>query len=245
MKKSSHRIGVLSTLTAPLLPRLMQKLFNKGLTDISVILDSKLLSHKDLNIWLERTASTFEGGPSLYDFSFQGLTLYPVQSHNGEDCYELVQKLGLSMLINGGTPRKLNSRILGSVPRGIINVHPGVLPKYRGASCVEWAIYNNEPVGNTSHFMTEGYDEGPIIQTETYEFSTDDTYVSIRSHVYRESLRLMADTVMRVLEHRMSPLDGKSQGDGEQFKPIPDDKMQEVLFKVASKTYPYMKKVLL
>ena len=237
------QVGVLSTLTHPLLPRLLQVLFEFRVTGVCVLLDAKSTSEKDLRIWQERTDGAFDGGPSLHDFASHGLTLYPVESHNSQDCVEMIRRLGLSLLINGGTPRKLNSDVLKSVHHGVINVHPGVLPKYRGASCVEWAIYNDDRVGNTAHFMTEGYDEGPIIQTESYDFSPTDTYSSIRVHVYRESLRLMGETVKKVLDQRLTPVNGLEQGPGHLFAPITDEKMQLVLAKVAAKSYRYMKSV--
>ena len=240
-KISQLQVGVLSTLTHPLLPRLLHVLFEFRVTGVCVLLDAKLNSEKDFRIWQERTEGAFDGGPSLYDFTSYGLMLYPVKSHNSGDCVELINQLGLSLLINGGTPRKLNSDVLKSVRQGVINVHPGVLPKYRGASCVEWAIYNDDRVGNTAHFMSEGYDEGPIIQTEYYDFSPTDTYPSIRAHVYRESLRLMGQTVKKVIDQRLTPVDGMEQGAGQLFSPIPHDKMQRVLAKVAAKAYRYMK----
>jgi len=243
MSKSSStfRVGVLSTLDAPLLPRLLQKLFELDIKGVCVLLDEKRYSDKDLLIWQQRTSGAFEGGPTLHDFASQGLALYPVKNHNSENNVDLIKSLGLSLLVNGGTPRKLNASVLKSVDQGVINVHPGILPKYRGSSCVEWAIYNDEEVGNTAHFMTEGYDEGPIIKTQSYDFSALDTYVSIRVRVYSESLRLMAESVKKILSNNLSIKDGVSQGQGELFKPIPDHKMQVVLNKISSKSYRYMK----
>jgi methionyl-tRNA formyltransferase len=237
------QVGVLSTLTHPLLPRLLQVLFEFRVTGVCVLLDAKLSSEKDLRIWQERTQGVFDGGPTLYEFASHGLTLYPVESHNSEDCVKLIKRLGLSLLVNGGTPRKLSSDVLTSVRQGVVNVHPGVLPKYRGASCVEWAIYNDDRVGNTAHFMSEAYDEGPIILTESYDFSSVDTYPSIRAHVYRESLRLMGESVKKVLDQGMTSVDGMEQGAGQLFPPIPEDKMQRVLAKVAAKSYRYMRMV--
>lgn len=234
------RIGVLSTLTAPLLPRLLQSLFTVGLDGICVVLDEKLVGEKDRLIWQLRTEGAFDGGPSLYDFAQRGLAIYPVKSHNSDDCIRLIKQLGLSLLVNGGTPRKLNKAVLQTIPQGVINVHPGILPKYRGASCVEWAIYNDERVGNTAHFMTEGYDEGPIIVSESYDFTQVDTYSSIRSKVYRESLRLAAETVKEVFSQGLTISDFPQQGAGELFAPISAEKMQVVLEKVANKSYRYM-----
>ena len=239
-KLAPLQVGVLSSLSAPLLPHLLQTLFHYGITGVCVLLDSKNMNEKDLGIWNRRTEGAFDHGPNLHDFTTEGLTLYAVKSHNDESSIELIKKIRLKLLINGGTLRKLNSDVLSSVSQGVINVHPGVLPKYRGSSCVEWAIYNDDPIGNTAHFMSEGYDEGPIIKTEHYEFTKGDSYSSIRVRVYRESLRLMAETVKYVLDSGLRPADIPKQGDGQLFPPIPNDKMEEVIKKIDKKLYVYM-----
>lgn len=238
---SASRIGILSTLTAPLLPRLILSLIDVGFEDICVFLDQKMMSDKDQLIWRQRTAGAFDNDPSLYDLGGHNISYYFVKSHNDESCISEVRRLGVSLLINGGTKRKLCIEVLQSTPLGVINVHPGVLPKYRGASCVEWAIYNDERVGNTAHFMTEGYDEGPIIYSESYDFYPEDTYTSIRTRVYKESLRLMAKTVKDMFTQNLALSDGLQQGHGELFGPIPDEKMQIVLEKIKTNSYRFMR----
>lgn len=47
--------------------------------------------------------------------------------------------------------------------RGWLNVHPGLLPEYRGADPVCWALRNGDPVGATVHLMEEEIDTGPIL----------------------------------------------------------------------------------
>ena len=69
------QVGVLSTLSAPLLPHLLHTLFEYKVTGVCVLLDSKLLSEKDIGIWKSRTEGAFDKGPSLHDFASQGLTL--------------------------------------------------------------------------------------------------------------------------------------------------------------------------
>jgi methionyl-tRNA formyltransferase len=238
---SSALICILSTVNAPLLPRLIENLVTLGLLNICVVLDEKILGSKDQIIWRGRTEGAFDDGPSLYDFAQHNIQFYLVKSHNSDECLDLIKGLRPSVLLNGGTPRKLIAKLLNSAPQGVINVHPGILPKYRGASCVEWAIYNDEPIGNTAHFMTEGYDEGPIIKIEAYEFTPQDTYSSIRVKVYTESLRLMAETVKMVLDKHLTMLDAKPQGEGELFGPIPEEKMQLVMKKIATKSYSFMR----
>lgn len=237
----SGPIGVLTTLSAPLLPLLLKSLQDEGVDDVCVIADQKLLSAKDQRIWSERTNGAFDSlGISLYDFGAGKLPFYLVQNHNGPDCMQLLEQIRPRLLINGGTPRKLGKQILEATPQGVLNVHPGLLPKYRGASCVEWAIYNDDEVGNTAHFMTEEYDAGPIIATEACSFSPNDDYVSMRVQVYRRAIAMMARTVRQLVDTGVTPAQGQQQGEGMLFSPIGDEEMKTVLDKIASATYCHM-----
>ena len=75
----------------------------------------------------------------------------------------------------GGT--ELIPQTVLSVPTvGTINIHPALLPKYRGRFSIPHAIFNGEKeVGVTLHFMDEGMDTGPIILQKTFPLSDDDT----------------------------------------------------------------------
>lgn len=242
--KNSKRIGLLSSVTSPLLAPTISAMHRAGLFDLVLILDEKRDSEKDLLIWQERTGGYFEKQPditpSLYAFTQHMPPSYFVANHNSAVSLELIRSLDIGVLVNAGTPRKLKSDILHAVPHGAINVHPGILPKYRGASCVEWAIYNGDQVGNTAHFMTEGYDEGPIIAVEGYHFPKDADYQLIRCLTYANGFHLAAKTVAKVLEQGIIADQLEPQKLGQYWKPIPPEKMTDVLRKIDARDYPYL-----
>lgn len=236
-----NRVGVLSTIDYPLLPYIVQSFLDNGVEDLCVLIDSKGFGAKNWALWQERTGGAYsERVVTLGDFSGRCLPFYVVNSHNDPACAQLVDTLGISVLVNGGTPRKLSSALLNVPELGVVNVHPGVLPKYRGSSCVEWALLNGDPVGNTAHFMSEQYDEGPVIASESYLFPKSAPYRDIRLKVYREAVRLMGEAVASVLSQRLRPDRLEPQGSGTQFKPIDDEKMEMVLKLVKSGSHPSM-----
>jgi len=237
---NKETIGILSTLSSPLLPLLMKMLQSRGLSNFIVIIDKKDFSIKDKKIWDERTSDKFnKNGLSAYDLKCKNC-FYLVSDHNCDDCIDLIVNTGVTLLINGGTPRKLIANVLNKPRRGIINVHPGILPNYRGACCVEWAILNNDQVGNTSHFMAEGYDDGPIIKIEKYRFPANYDYNSIRTFVYEKSIELMASSINTVLDNDMTPLDGIDQEKGHLYKPISEEQLTEVINKISEGKYKYI-----
>jgi methionyl-tRNA formyltransferase len=64
--------------------------------------------------------------------------------------------------------------LIGLAPQGVINLHPSLLPKYRGRASVNWAILNGEEeLGLSAHFVDEGMDTGPIIEQYRFELRED------------------------------------------------------------------------
>ena len=76
---------------------------------------------------------------------------------------------------------KLLPKVLLELPRfGCINVHASLLPKYRGASPIQWAVLNGEEKsGVTIMYMTEALDAGDIILIEEVELSKEETAGSL------------------------------------------------------------------
>ena len=246
MKKDSC-VGVLSTVDQPLLPFYLASILSQKIENIVVICDSKTITEKDKKIWEERTGGTFErvnvGNATIYQMEDARIPFYFVNNHNDDKTRRLIKSLSVNVLLNAGTPRKLKSDIFDNVAHGCINVHPGLLPSYRGCSAVEWALLNDDKIGNTAHFMSEGYDEGNIVSSEWYEFPKDTDYQSIRTRVYRDGVVLAGKALRIVIDNKMKPSDGIPQDPklAKYWSPIPDEKFRFVLEKVSNQKYKYQR----
>ncbi len=241
-------VGLLSTVDEPLLPFYLVAILSQKIENIVVICDSKkMTSEKDKKIWEERTGGAFEkdvnGKSTIYQMEEARIPFYFVRNHNDDKTLRLISSLSVNVLLNAGTPRKLSPKILDSVVHGCINIHPGLLPFYRGCSAVEWALFNDDKIGNTAHFMTEGYDEGNIIASEWYEFPKDINYQSIRTRVYRDGMVLAARVLRKVIDKKMLPTDGIPQDPhaAKYWNPIPDEKFKLALKKVSDQKYKYQR----
>lgn len=240
------KIGFLATIDSPLLNHFIYASLKNGVQDIIVICDSKLTTEKDKRIWRERTGNAFvrrDDGiiADVYSFSKTNIPFYFVDNHNSEDTLALINSLNINCLFNAGTPRKLTSRLITQMKHGIVNVHPGILPDYRGCSAVEWAILHDDKVGNTAHFMDEFYDTGPIITIKSYEFPKNADYQSIRIKVYKDGCELAGKTLYQIQSTGMKPKDALAQdpNTGKFWDPITQKEMEKVLDKIASKSYKY------
>jgi methionyl-tRNA formyltransferase len=66
--------------------------------------------------------------------------------------------------------------VLEALPKGCINVHGSLLPKYRGAAPVQWAVINNETeTGVAIMQLDEGMDTGPVILERRVEIDAEET----------------------------------------------------------------------
>jgi methionyl-tRNA formyltransferase len=210
-----------------------ERLIAHGMRPDAIILDTRPSSAKDIQIWAQRTGDRLP----LHPLAELDLAIISVQRHDGDEIAELLSHFDLAV---SAATRSIYSIPVLSAPRlGIINVHPGELPNYRGCTCVEWAIYNDDPINNTVHFVTEGIDEGPIVMREAYSFPKRASYVDVRVQVLRSGYDLIARAAKEILAHNITPADAEAQRGGTYYRPIPPDKMQSVVAKLAAGTYRY------
>lgn len=68
----------------------------------------------------------------------------------------------------------LPADMIATAQHGAVNLHPSLLPRYRGRAPLNWAILNGEQrLGLTAHFIDEGIDSGDIIDQQTFELGDD------------------------------------------------------------------------
>lgn len=102
--------------------------------------------------------------------------------------------------------RILPPAILTLPPRGCINVHGSLLPKYRGAGPIQWAIIRGEQVtGITTMFMAEGMDTGDMLLQETVEIRPDDTAGTLAPRLAEVGGRLLVETLRRLEAGTLTP----------------------------------------
>jgi len=243
--RKKFKIGLLATIDSPLLPQIINSLLLKSLNDIVVICDKKTMSKKDKNIWHERTNGQFSSSkkwnPDIFSFENEYIPYYFVNNHNSISTIEIINSLDIDILVNAGTPRKLLKEVLSATFYGVLNIHPGVLPRYRGCSAVEWAIFNDDKVGNTAHIMSEDYDGGPVIEIETYNFPKDSDYVSIRSEIYARGFEMTGKILKKIYLKEIKTRDFCAQDESEAmyWKPIPEPKFKVVVDKLSAGNYVY------
>lgn len=109
---------------------------------------------------------------------------------------ESIRRLGPDLIVTAAYGRILTKEVL-DVPRfGCVNVHGSLLPKYRGASPIQWALINGDSVtGITTMFMDEGMDTGDILLQREIGITQD---MNCRE-LYEKLEALGAETLIQTL----------------------------------------------
>jgi len=90
----------------------------------------------------------------------------------------------------------LRAPLLSRFPGRVINVHPSLLPRYRGPNPYYWVLQNGErETGVTVHFMDEGIDTGDILLQETIPVHSNDTERSLQRRSATAAASLLARAI--------------------------------------------------
>lgn len=91
-------------------------------------------------------------------------------------------------------------------PHGNINLHASLLPKYRGAAPIQWAIASGEQVtGNTTMRIDEGLDTGDILLQQEMEIRPEDTSVTLAPRLSAMGAELLVETLDAMGQQRLHP----------------------------------------
>jgi methionyl-tRNA formyltransferase len=138
--------------------------------------------------------------------SSHGLTLFQPERAKNQDFVEQLRQLQPDLIVVAAYGQILPVSIL-ELPRfGCINVHTSLLPKYRGAAPIQWAILNNESeTGVTIMQMDAGMDTGPILTQENCPISDDDTSESLHTRLAEMGASLLVRTIADYVSGKIQP----------------------------------------
>ena len=130
-------------------------------------------------------------------FKNRHLPVFQVKSMNDRKIVSWVKKNKLDLIINLRTRCVYKPEILSAPRLGCINVHHGLLPKYRGIFCDLYALYEKRPPGITIHKMSEKLDDGKIIYRKRISQSHDNDYMKYLAKTGQEE----ADMIIKLMNY--------------------------------------------
>jgi methionyl-tRNA formyltransferase len=138
--------------------------------------------------------------------------LQPERARNPAFLEELAQHLP-ELVVVAAYGQILPESILGLPRFGCVNVHTSLLPKYRGAAPIQWAILNDETeTGVTIMKMDAGLDTGDILSRETVPINPADNSQTLHDRLARVGADLLVRTVQRYVAGQIRPFPQPAEG---------------------------------
>lgn len=130
-----------------------------------------------------------------------GIAVYQPEKIKDAEMVEKIKKIAPDAIVVAAYGQILPESIL-NIPRyGCINIHASLLPKYRGAAPIEWAIIDGEDrTGVTTMYMEKGLDTGDIIEKAEVKIEDTDTGVSLRDKLAKKGAELILSTLQALEE---------------------------------------------
>lgn len=137
-----------------------------------------------------------------------GIEVWLPETVNSDEARAKLAAWNADLLVVCDYGEILKSATLASSRLGGINLHGSLLPKYRGAAPVQWAILNgDEETGNTVIQMTPGLDAGPCLGVQRIAIGLDETAGELEPRMADLGAQLTLQVVDQLAAGTASPLD--------------------------------------
>ncbi|HUB78969.1 MAG TPA: methionyl-tRNA formyltransferase [Bryobacteraceae bacterium] len=135
-----------------------------------------------------------------------GLPVYQPERVRRPEPVEYLRAIAVDAMVVVGYGQIIPQSIIDMAPLGIINVHGSLLPKYRGAGPIQWAILNGETrTGVTTMRIDAGLDTGDMLLKAETAIGPDETAVELGGRLATIGAGLLVETLAGIEQRRIAP----------------------------------------
>lgn len=152
----------------------------------------------------------------------QNLPIIQPESLKSDDFLETLRNLNVDLIVV--VAFKMLPKVVWQIPRiGTINIHASLLPQYRGAAPINWAIINGEKkTGVTSFIINEVIDTGNILLQKEVEITDDETVGTLHDKLQESGSQLLIETLQLLESGKQNGIDQTTLFvDESELKPAP------------------------
>ena len=157
----------------------------------------------------------------------KNLAIYqPEKVKKNEDFINEIKSLNPDVICVVAYGKILPKEILEIPKYGCINVHASILPKYRGAAPIQWAVLNgDEETGVTTMYMDVGMDTGDIIEIEKTKIGKEETTGELWDRLSKMGGKLLVQTLQKIEQGTNTRI---KQGDNFTMAPMLNKEMAKI-----------------
>lgn len=128
-----------------------------------------------------------------------GLPLWQPDTLNSDDARDQLRAWGPELLVVCDYGEILQAATLAVAPRGGVNLHASLLPRYRGAAPVQWALLHGDAeTGNTVIEMTPGLDAGPCLGVQRTPIDPEEDAEQLEARLAQSGAELVLEVLARL-----------------------------------------------
>lgn len=132
--------------------------------------------------------------------------LQPEKIKNDVAIINHLKSLNIDFIVVAAYGQILSQEILDIPKYGCINIHASLLPKYRGAAPINWAIINGESKsGNTTMLMNKGLDTGDMLLSSSFEITQDMNAGELHDLLMENGAELIIETIEKFTLNKLVP----------------------------------------
>ncbi len=163
-----------------------------------------------------------------------GIPVYQPQTlKNNDEPREIIANIAPDIIVVVAYGKILPPNILNIPKYGCMNVHASLLPKYRGASPIQWSIVCGEKTtGVTTMLMDEGMDTGDILLSSTEDILSDDTSETLFDRLAVKGAALCSETLTALNNGTVTPQ--KQDNAAATYAPIITKEMAKLDFSMSA-----------
>jgi len=136
-----------------------------------------------------------------------GIVIWNENTLQWDDIEELIRPMNVQLLLCHAFMRIIPKHIITLPSIGIVNIHPSLLPRYRGPDPTYWVLHQGEPqTGLTSHFVAEKVDGGNIIAQQSIPLYKNDIRESVIERLKTIIPSLIDETFEKLLDPSFQPI---------------------------------------
>lgn len=153
-----------------------------------------------------------EVGSSVDEFNkfaeINNIPFHYTNQINKDSWYELFENHKPDLVVAIQWVNTISAKLISTARLGFLNCHGGMLPRYRGNACANWAILNQEEYhGITVHLMNgDNLDDGPILIQKKYPITPKTTIKHLMDLNASEGERLSLEAINKLLSEELTPL---------------------------------------
>lgn len=157
----------------------------------------------------------------------KGFKIYqPERIKENQELLDIIKKIKPDVICVVAYGKIIPKEILDASKYGCINVHPSLLPKYRGPAPIQWAILNGDKkTGVTTMYLDEGMDSGDIILQEETDIYDNETSGELWNRLSKVGSKLLVKTLEKIEKENAPRI---KQGNNYTIAPMLEKEMSKI-----------------